>query len=49
MALTPSAIGKALAALRKPANMKRGNSEHYRKLASLRKNPGRKQPEPKRP
>lgn len=42
MGMTPSAIGKALAALRSPKNMKRGNSDHYRKLASLRKNPGRK-------
>lgn len=35
--LTSSQIGKAMAALRKPKNMVRGDSEYYRNLA-LRRN-----------
>lgn len=34
---TPSAAAKALAALRKPKNMKRGDSAYYRALVAKRK------------
>ena len=39
--MTPSETGKALAALRSPKNMKRGDSKYYSRLAKLPRKPKR--------